>query len=699
MIKKEIRKVYSNAVIPEPLVLYRYIPDIILGTVFSFIVGFLGITFITSFIVEDVSTFQYMVNIFLKWPLSYFGYFQDDFQMFVNSINPYKLSSIMMLNFLFSTAAAFHFSKPRINGFIPENQKLLIDSENSTELFKKELKQKFGAISKSQKKELELVKDLPLSSKIWTQSMIIMGAVGGGKTTIIKPLLKQIFDLNEICILFDFKGEFTSFFYDPKKVFLLGITDIRSSVWDISYDIETRLDAIEFCNMIIPTNKDNPMWTNAAQAILLSIILKLQNERPRNWNARMLMGYTNYAIEEIAKVVKKYNPNAYDMVKEVNVTTSGIMINMKSFLQPIIELAMIEHSQEQRKKVVMFSIKKWINGDTEQKQVILQGDIKCEKSYVPLFSTIIGYMKNYTLSSGTFEDNDNRRIWFVMDEFQRLGKVDFQPFIATGRSKGIRTILGFQDISQLEIVYSKNDVNALMSMIGTQIYVKINNGATEKFIQETCGKQNIVIDNVSGKVGLNHDRQISKQTTERFIVGNGYLTRYLGKLEAGHKYVHGLVVNSTMSNYYNIEFPFVDIPTKCKPVISGNVEHEKEYFSSILSQSEIACKEHDKTIIDVEDIIKEKDAEIKSNAVKEEIKQLEKNQRDLIIAYEKLSIQQKALFFSQLKINQKDFSDNNDDELEMLIFDEINGLSFHFIDMCFDIIDGLTSKKELSQNI
>lgn len=91
------------------------------------------------------------------------------------------------------------------------------------------------------------------------QNLTIIGQIGSGKTVIQLPIIQEVLRKQAKSLIFDIKGDFTSYFSHQEKIGLLAPWDERSLVWSISKDVVDEHSAHKFACALIPENKD-PMW-------------------------------------------------------------------------------------------------------------------------------------------------------------------------------------------------------------------------------------------------------------------------------------------------------------------------------------------------------------------------------------------------------------------------------------------------------
>lgn len=116
------------------------------------------------------------------------------------------------------------------------------------------------------------------SQRLEIQHFMLIGATGGGKTTVLWQLLDQIIKRKDKVFLYDVKSDFTQ---KLSKRIILAPWDKRSRRWLIGKDITSEALAQAFAECFIVPNPraTDPVWDNAARALLRCEIHKLISEK------------------------------------------------------------------------------------------------------------------------------------------------------------------------------------------------------------------------------------------------------------------------------------------------------------------------------------------------------------------------------------------------------------------------------------
>lgn len=241
--------------------------------------------------------------------------------------------------------------------------------------------------------EIQIHDSIVLSRAQVLQSMMLMGAQGGGKTQILWRIINPLIQRGWKTVIFDLaKGDFTVSIKDIHRLIALG--DARSSVWAIWKDVKTLPDCESFARGLIPESSD-PIWSNAARGILIVMMMRLISERGQDWRWSDLRETAFAAsVEEIHQwALRYYPPAAASVADPESKTTQSIMINLKTDLAPLYRFAeewagASENFSDGRPR--SFSWIDWLNDDdSTDRQIVLQSNAKDKTSSTALIRAMM----------------------------------------------------------------------------------------------------------------------------------------------------------------------------------------------------------------------------------------------------------------------------------------------------------------------
>lgn len=387
---------------------------------------------------------------------------------------------------------------------------------------------------------IHLHPELPISLDTEVKHFMLVGAPGSGKTQTLHFLLKQLFrrgGTGDKMIIYDTKADFTAAY---PQALLIAPWDARSPAWDIAKDCTTEGQARELAARFISDSKEQ-MWAEGTRAILVSLIVKLQADNPMRWTWRDLADHIAMASADadlLVSWVQRFNPVQAAVVLggSESKTVQSFMTTLAASATLIAQLA-----QAWESKSAKISFTQWLHDENPKcRQIILQGDGRFASLTRAYVGAIINLLSQ-EIQSPVFTDSSTRRLWFILDEAPKLGKVDIMPMIEVGRSKGVRVLACFQDQSQIREIYGDNVAKTWAASAGTMIIYRVNRGDTANWLAEEIIGTRTVRRNQTSESFTKDGRTVQRSQIEVKlpIVHPSDLENHLGPCDEG---VRGLVL-------------------------------------------------------------------------------------------------------------------------------------------------------------
>jgi len=344
----------------------------------------------------------------------------------------------------------------------------------------------------------DVAPDVPYSADMWTRHMLVIGGVGSGKSTALKPLIAKVIANDERALIFDPKGEFTKGFAKPD---ILAPWDARSVAWDVARDMRNLGDMRRLAAAFVREAQD-PMWSNAARQLLVGFMVYLKATRRDDWGWKELDEISSAPQSQILPMMERHHPEAARAVERASVTTQGILINLASFMSPVRDLAQAWGETPKNRRV---SFVDWTHGRDKRKQIILQGHGAYPDLAKSCLEGIVGVVAAI-VNSVEMDDDPRRKIWLIADEAAQMGKVPIRPLFDVGRSRGVRCVVACQDLGQLEEIHGDKTVKAIVSMAGSILLGQMMPGETSEQLCKALGSREVERANVSASVGAGSGR-------------------------------------------------------------------------------------------------------------------------------------------------------------------------------------------------
>lgn len=326
---------------------------------------------------------------------------------------------------------------------------------------------------------------------------LIYGAIGGGKTQTIPPLLRSVMERGDKVVIFDFKGDYTRMAYskpagakENAEPLILAPHDDRSVIWDVANDLVVEEDAIEVANRIIPESKDR-FFSDSARTILALCMITLMKTKPRQWTWWELMETTQMPLDTLQGFAKKYHRDAAIYLNADYRQVAATISTMAAGLGAVRMLAYGWRKEQNERD--SFSLRRWLlDEETPHRTLILQRSGRFQDQSEGWISAFLTVMSS-SVSDISFGESKDRRVWLFIDEFAQLPKVHrFEAMLETGRSKGLAVVLGIQGLEQLVAKYSQQVADQIESLIGTKVIAKINVGQTARRLEDQFGSSILI---------------------------------------------------------------------------------------------------------------------------------------------------------------------------------------------------------------
>jgi hypothetical protein len=348
-----------------------------------------------------------------------------------------------------------------------------------------------------------------------SNNVVIIGAPGSGKTILNDMAMYSVLsrmktEEDSRVILFDEKQEvihkllnmgFTIETGDGRgDIWITNPYDERSLSWNLGEDFDTSNYA-QLAHNLIPDGANDPYWVEAPRKLLSAVIKNLillarnENKTPA-WTLADLVCICQ--DKEILRYILRLNEGWLSQVSNTDVIVN--FASDKTSAQDILSIidaftSMYESTsalwRESARRKQTFSLKKFMN--TTGKILVLGNFPEASSQTMVINRLIFQRASQLSLQDSRLGRNENRRIWYFMDEFQRVGKLDPESvmnLMTNGRSYGVRCFLSFQSISGLIAVYKdKATVDSILGCAQNKIILQQSEGETAVWAEKEFGTQ------------------------------------------------------------------------------------------------------------------------------------------------------------------------------------------------------------------
>jgi type IV secretory pathway TraG/TraD family ATPase VirD4 len=350
--------------------------------------------------------------------------------------------------------------------------------------------------------------EVAISSLQESGNLLVEGAQGSGKSNIIKPIVNEISNLAWLMLIYDAKREYTQLFH-KKGHLLLSPTDKRSLCWDISKDVTTPEMAYEVASCFIIQSGKDPIWASGSRLIVTGCMVVLINTDP-DWSWLELKELLDKPVDSLKKLFEVHYPSAAKLISENSRTTDSFIMELVTQLNWLDYLAKVWTKDSKYK----FSVTNWIAGKYNLQSLIIPNDPKYSSISAPLCTAVLSIIVREVLS---LPDDNSRKICFVLDELADLPKTkSLEKWLSLGRSKGARTIAGYQSYSQIQSIYSDKDAETITSLFANKVFLKFGSSEAATKAADNLGKR--VVKRATISFDKEGNKSTSYQQSEEYIV-------------------------------------------------------------------------------------------------------------------------------------------------------------------------------------
>lgn len=337
----------------------------------------------------------------------------------------------------------------------------------------------------AQTKMFQLKKTIPLGEihlpyKEEVKHTLGIGKPGCGKTNTFNQIILKLRQLKRRIAIHDYKGDYVEKFYDAANGDLIfNPFDARSIGWCLFNDCKSIMDLEAFGAALIPNaTHGEPFWNNAARDIFVGVLRYCYfNNKRTNKDIWETVTLTNEMLYMLLSSTKGCEIAAKYLEDPEGKLAIGVMANMMQFVK------IFEYMQEMKGE---FSIREWVNNENADNIIYITNYANLQNTLRPMISLFIQTVGSALLS---MSDDINRRLYFILDEFGQLPKMETVTSLMTAaRSKGGSVWLGIQDIGQLDTIYTEKTRGTILNSCSNRLIFNCQDQRTAKILSDDIGQ-------------------------------------------------------------------------------------------------------------------------------------------------------------------------------------------------------------------
>lgn len=338
------------------------------------------------------------------------------------------------------------------------------------------------------------------------QHFLISGTTGAGKTQVINGMLRSIRKRGNRAVIADPAGGFYARFGQPSDV-LLNPFDKRSIAWSPFAEIKADYDCERIAKAIIPDlvgGGDGAQWQLFAQTLLAKAMLAMHRNGERS--VKRLLYWMSSADQKELEPLLAGTPAAV-LTQKGN---DKMLNNTRATMVPY--LAVFDYLPDEG----TFSIRDWIREDWRDNWLF----ITYRDDQMGMLRNLVATALEMAVVEGlSLSEDQERGLWFVMDEVDSLGKVSsLRAGLTKLRKYGGRCILGLQTISQLRTTYGRDEAQTLLANTSVKCILRAGDAETAKSMENELGDQEIERTQFNESFSTNEHGQSQSQSVSTQVV-------------------------------------------------------------------------------------------------------------------------------------------------------------------------------------
>lgn len=321
---------------------------------------------------------------------------------------------------------------------------------------------------------------VPIDYNNECEHFLISGKTGSGKTQAINSILRSVRERGQVAIIADPAGGYFQRFAQ-KGEFLLNPFDDRTSNWSPFLEIEADYDCQRIARAAIPDGSgDGKEWHFYAQTLLAEVLKKqweLQNHSIKEL-LRLIMSAPAKDLATLlentpaATLTQKGNEKMLSNTRAISAT----YLNVWSYLEDI----------------GSFSIRQYVRSAAAQEHDRWLY-LTYRDAQMAMLRTLVATWLEIAIVEGlSLSESPDRRLFFIMDELDSLGKVSsLRAGLTKLRKYGGVCVNGLQTIAQLRDTYGKEEAQTLLSCMSTKLLLAAGDAETAEYFSKEIGDRQI----------------------------------------------------------------------------------------------------------------------------------------------------------------------------------------------------------------
>jgi hypothetical protein len=312
------------------------------------------------------------------------------------------------------------------------------------------------------------------------QHFLISGKTGAGKSQAIYGMLDTVIDRGEPAIIADPGGAYLSRFGGGHSL-VLNPFDARDVGWSPFLELYSDYDCQRLAQAAIPDAEgESRQWHLYSQTLLAEVLRSLWS-RGNHSVTELLRLVLSSDVSELAETLQgtpaaPLAAEGNDRMLSSTRAICGVYLNAWRYLRNNGEFSV----RRCVKEVAEGSATRWLHLVYRDDQMAM------------LRLLIATWLDLAIVETLSMPEQAERRLWFVMDELDSLGKVgSLRGGLTKLRKYGGIVVAGLQTIAQLRSTYGYEEAQVLLSCLSTKLVLSAGDAETARYFEHELGTQEV----------------------------------------------------------------------------------------------------------------------------------------------------------------------------------------------------------------
>lgn len=361
---------------------------------------------------------------------------------------------------------------------------------------------------------------VPIPTKILARNILLIGAMGSGKSQEIANLIDVAMTKAMKLIIYDPSGENIEERYDknnPNHV-IMNFADARCANWVVFNDLKYKYDYYQFASYFVPKPQGkDAFWVKSATQFLADVFEMVNSGRE---GARSMQNVHRIAvklpIKELAKKLRSYDLGSQGQINEGKSSSAD---DIRSTLAEAIKFFPL--LPPLRDDLPPFSIRKFVSEMPPGSILFMSSREDLPEISLPFITawTEIALKERMT---GKISHSGEPDLAFFLDEIASLGPLpSLKPALTRGRKYRILTVGGAQDLAQFDEEHGEHAAKTMVGNFRNRLVLATDESSSSKRLADLLGFEDVDEKEEGTSYGVESNRDglnISGKRGERHVV-------------------------------------------------------------------------------------------------------------------------------------------------------------------------------------